>query len=310
MRGTAWRASASRPVRRLGRAAGLRAAIVSRRSRMQAPTAALYRAVKVPRSRCRAAARRCSQGLAGLQVRRPRQARTSSGRSWRDAAAGTPSLWTRASAAARRGARGNDEAPGRRGRRRPHGRSRSRATRRSGSSPASSNGLRDGGVPVVGAEDGGHEAVARHRRGNPSSGMSSVDDIDTADRQARAGASPRRVRRSGSFGVKATARRDAAAHRACEDDGRRAADDPRRRPRRGGADRARRSRRCGDQFPDAEVIVADDGSRDATAAVRRGGRRDRPAPPAPRQGAGAVGRGAGCAAWRLLLARRRRARRP
>ena len=38
-------------------------------------------------------------------------------------------------------------------------------------------------------------------------------------------------------------------------------------PRRGGADRRRRWPRCGEQFPDAEVIVADDGSRDRTADV-------------------------------------------
>ena len=41
---------------------------------------------------------------------------------------------------------------------------------------------------------------------------------------------------------------------------------PRRRARRGGARSARRSRRCASSSPGAEILVADDGSRDATAA--------------------------------------------
>ena len=64
---------------------------------------------------------------------------------------------------------------------------------------------------------------------------------------------------------------------------------------------ARRSTSLRERFPDAEVIVADDGSRDGTAGCARGGGRARAPPPDAREGAGAHARRAGGAAGTLLL---------
>ena len=120
-------------------------------------------------------------------------------------------------------------------------------------------------------------------------GFSTVDDIDTIPaRRARCSSPATRIR--ATTASRHRDERPAADRAACRRPGEGAADDPRRGPRRGSADRRRPWRRCGSGFREAEVLVADDGSRDATAERRRGGRRTRAPAPAPRQRAGADAR--------------------
>ena len=154
-------------------------------------------------------------------------------------------------------------------------------------------GLGSAGVPVVGVEPTRVEQSAipvfqRYR-------LSTVDGIDTpvgalalllvlADPDA-----------AGNYGVRDTRRQDPAADRAAA------------APRvaepltvliaaRDEAERIGTTiEELRRQFPGAEVIVADDGSRDADGGSGRGGGRARPPAAAPRQGPGADARRA---AWR------------
>ena len=151
--------------------------------------------------------------------------------------------------------------------------------------------------PLRRALGGLQESVSRRRRRDddrrpppPSTvyrtqGVSSVDDVESSPAASRSRCcSP--AAPPGHYGVKdrratASPRRSTSCRpRVAELDG------PRRRPRRGGADRARRSTALAASSRDAEVIVADDGSRDATAG--------RPRPPArPCSASRRAGKGAG-----------------
>ena len=180
------------------------------------------------------------------------------------AAGGETPLWDALEARARRGARGRPRRPGRRRGRDAHRPSRRRARPRA-SSPASTRGSAAPACPVVGVEPTRVEQSAipvfqRYR-------LSTVDGVDTpvgalamllvlAD-PAAAG----RLRRPRHRRPDPAADRAAAAPRVAE---------PltiliaaRDEEARIGTTIEELRR----QFPDAEVIVADDGSRDATAAV-------------------------------------------
>jgi hypothetical protein len=135
------------------------------------------------------------------------------------------------------------------------------------SSRASTPASRSASVPSVGVEES--RRAAERGAAVPRGRLATVDAVDTAVGQVALvflleGARP------GSYGTRHGRRRRRPARRAAS--GARRVSEPdgaRRRARRGGADR-RTVRRCA-SVPGAEVVVADDGSRDATAP-RRGGR--------------------------------------
>ena len=177
--------------------------------------------------------------------------------------------------------------------------------RRSASCTASTPASTSAGTPAVGVE-----TRARRSSAMPffrQLGLSTVDDV----RRRSAGSRCRLARGRGARPLRARGRAapppvvPAAARRWLS----RSRSSSPRATRRSGS--GRRSRRCGEAFPDAEVIVADDGSRDGTAA----GRRRRPARPSSRLPARGKGQALSAAEraappGRAAARRRRSPRRP
>ena len=198
---------------------------------------------RAPRPRARARARH-----SGAEARVRPRSRGCSSRSSRagDAGRSTPS-WSRAPARRSRG-------------------------RRRICSRASTAGSR-----LAACRPSGSRRATRRRRAVPvfqRRGLATVDGVDVAAGQVAlvfllAGARP------GSYGIgRRRGRRDPSGPpppgRGQGVSG--PADRARRRARRGGADRRDGRRPAPPRFPDAEVVVADDGSRDGTACSGRGRR--------------------------------------
>ena len=165
------------------------------------------------------------------------------------------------------------------------------------------SGLASAGVPAVGVESTNTKlSAAKVFRAR---GLSAVDDMDEMTGRAAlalllAGAPSRHLRHrrttpTGSCRRPRVARPPAAVLVAARDEEERI------------AETVAALRQA---FPDAKVIVADDGSRDAHRRARGGRRRNRAAAAAPRQGAGALRRRARRAAGAGAARGRRRPRRP
>ena len=177
-------------------------------------------------------------------------------------------------------------------------------------------GLARSGVPAVGTEASGTSPSAI-----PAfalAGLSTVDSVDTSAGRLGlvlllGGARARAATASARRPTTACCRRSRPSSRRVNDQLRTVSERltrPRRGAGRGGAESAATVEALRAQFPEAAIVVADDGSRDATAERRRGGRRPRDPARAPRQGPGADARRAAARAGPAPALRRRSPRRP